>query len=153
MDIGSGNTYPAGALSNFAPHPFEIDGIPCNSMEGWLQALKFKSEDMQKEVCLLVGAKAKFKGKKKNWYVTQTLWWKGKEIDRHSQEYQDLLDKAFGRLALNSKFRAALLASGNAVLTHSMGKSDPSKTVLTTQEFCSRLTRIREKIKQEKALF
>jgi hypothetical protein len=26
MDIGSGNAYPANALSNFAPHPFEFDG-------------------------------------------------------------------------------------------------------------------------------
>jgi predicted NAD-dependent protein-ADP-ribosyltransferase YbiA (DUF1768 family) len=147
MDIGSGNSYPAAALSNFAPHPFEIDGIRCNSMEGFLQSLKFKSEDMQREVCLLVGMKAKYKGKKKNWYVTQTLWWRGKEIDRHSEEYQKLLNKAFYRLALNTRFRAALLASGNAVLTHTIGKSDPSKTVLTTQEFCSRLMRLREMIK------
>ena len=32
MDIGSGNGFPASSLSNFAPHPFIIDGIPCNSM-------------------------------------------------------------------------------------------------------------------------
>jgi predicted NAD-dependent protein-ADP-ribosyltransferase YbiA (DUF1768 family) len=153
MDIGSGNTYPACALSNFAPHPFEIDGIPCNSMEGFLQALKFKSEDMQKEVCLLVGAKAKFKGKHKNWYRTQTLWWKGQEIDRHSNEYQNLLDRAFGELAKNTEFRKALLATQNANLTHSIGKRDPHKTILTTQEFCSRLMRLREQMKKDKALF
>lgn len=34
MDIGSKNGYPASALSNFAPHPFTIDGVECNSMEG-----------------------------------------------------------------------------------------------------------------------
>ena len=27
MDIGSKNGYPASALSNFAPHPFELDGV------------------------------------------------------------------------------------------------------------------------------
>lgn len=48
MDIGSGNGYPSAALSNFAPHPFTIDGIQCNSMEGFLQSLKFKDEEMQK---------------------------------------------------------------------------------------------------------
>jgi len=37
MNIGSGNTYPANSLSNFSPHPFEIDGIKANSMEGFLQ--------------------------------------------------------------------------------------------------------------------
>jgi len=36
MDIGSGNVYPLNSLSNFAPHPFEIDGVKCNSMEGFL---------------------------------------------------------------------------------------------------------------------
>lgn len=27
MDIGSGNSYPSCALSNFALHPFVIDGV------------------------------------------------------------------------------------------------------------------------------
>ena len=55
MDIGSGNGYPESALSNFAPHKFTIDNVECNSMEGFLQSLKFKNPDMQKEVCKLVG--------------------------------------------------------------------------------------------------
>lgn len=46
MDIGSGNSYPAVSLSNFSPHPFIIDDILCNSMEGFLQSLKFKDIEM-----------------------------------------------------------------------------------------------------------
>lgn len=153
MDIGSGKDYPSCALSNFAPHPFVIDDIECASMEGFLQSLKFKSPEIQVHVCTLVGVKAKFKGKNKKWWQTQTLYWKGVEINRHSKEYQDLLDRAFNELAKNSGFRRALLASGTAVLNHSMGKTDESKTVLTTREFCSRLTKIREHIRKEKALF
>ena len=153
MNIGSGNSYPANSLSNFAPHPFELDGVQINSMEAWLQSLKFKSVEMQEEVCKLVGRGAKFKGKHKKWYINQKLYWRGKEIDRHSKEYQLLLDRAYEALSKNKKFRAALLASGNSVLTHSIGKSDSSKTILTTREFCSRLTRIREKLKNEKSLF
>lgn len=65
MDIGSGNGYPESALSNFAPHKFTIDDVECNSMEGFLQSLKFKNPDMQKEVCKLVGKAAKFKGQEK----------------------------------------------------------------------------------------
>lgn len=38
MDIRSGKDYPSSALSNFAPHPFEIDGVKCASMEGFLQS-------------------------------------------------------------------------------------------------------------------
>lgn len=149
MNIGSGNDYPANSLSNFSPHPFVIDGVECNSMEGFLQSLKFKSVDMQKHVCTLVGREAKFKGKPKKWWLTQTLWWQGKEIDRHSDEYQELLDRAFEALAKNSGFRKALLASGNSALTHSMGKSDEHHTILTEREFCSRLSNLRKSIQEE----
>ncbi|HWP46197.1 MAG TPA: hypothetical protein VNM22_03460 [Candidatus Limnocylindrales bacterium] len=148
MDIRSGVDWPASALSNFAPHKFVIDGIQCHSMEGFLQSLKFKNPEMQKEVCKLVGKAAKLKGKNKNWHQTQKLWWQGKEIGRHSQEYQDLLDRAYQALAQNEGFRKALLATGNAVLTHSIGKNDPHKTVLTPREFCSRLMTIRDSLKK-----
>lgn len=147
MNIGSGSKYPAGKLSNFSPSPFVYDGVHCNSMEGFLQSLKFKNPDMQKEVCKLVGKKAKFKGKKKKWWKTQTLWWNGEEIDRHSDRYQEILDGAFLALSKNKKFAKALLSTGNAPLTHSLGKRDPHRTVLTIREFCGRLESIREKIK------
>lgn len=149
MDIGSGSGFPSAILSNFAPHPFVIDGVECNSMEGFLQSLKFSNPEMQKEVCKLVGKAAKFKGKKKKWWRTQTLHWQGTEILRDSQEYQDLLDRAFSALAQNSGFRAALLATGNSVLTHSIGKTKITETVLTRQEFCSRLMKIRTQLREE----
>ena len=149
MDIGSGTGFPSATLSNFAPHPFIIDGVQCNSMEGFLQSLKFSSPEMQIEVCKLVGKAAKFKGKKKKWWRTQTLFWQGKEISRHSEEYQQLLDRAFKALAQNTSFQKALLATGDAVLTHSIGKTNPSETVLTRSEFCSRLTQIRKELRNK----
>lgn len=149
MDIGSGTGYPSANLSNFAPHTFIIDGIECASMEGFLQSLKFSNPDMQKEVCKLVGKAAKFKGKKKKWYRTQTLYWQGKEIKRDSEEYQELLDRAFNALAKNEGFKKALLATGNSTLTHSIGKKKTNETVLTVQEFTSRLLKIRTKLQTE----
>ena len=148
MDIGSGTGWPSAALSNFTPHPFVIDGVECASMEGFLQSLKFKEPDMQVEVCKLVGKAAKFKGKKKKWWRTQTLYWQGQEFKRDSQEYQDLLDRAFDALAQNTGFQKALLATGKATLTHSIGKSKETETVLTKQEFCSRLTNIRNNLQK-----
>lgn len=150
MDIGSGAGWPSAALSNFAPHPFVIDGVACASMEGFLQSLKFKEPAMQIEVCKLVGKAAKFKGKKKKWWRTQTLYWKGVEYKRDSEEYQELLDRAFDALAENASFQKALLATNNATLTHSIGKSKIQETVLTKQEFCSRLMKIREKLQRSK---
>ena len=148
MDIKSGCGYPASALSNFAPHPFTFRGVPCNSMEGFLQGLKFENPDMQKYVCTLVGYAAKKKGKFKNWQESQTLYFQGVAIKRDSDEYQKLLDEAYEALAKNSSFRAALLATQNAVLEHSIGRSKTNETVLTRSEFCGRLMRLREQMKQ-----
>jgi predicted NAD-dependent protein-ADP-ribosyltransferase YbiA (DUF1768 family) len=144
MDIGSGNAYPSNALSNFAPHPFEVDGVSINSMEGFLQSLKFKSIEMQAKVCTLIGYAAKKKGRNKNWQETQTLWWKGNPIKRNSKEYQDLLDKAYTQLYTNEKFKKALDATKGMTLTHNIGKSKKNDTVLTKSEFCSRLRKLRD---------
>lgn len=149
MDIGSKNGYPSAALSNFAPHPFTIDGVECASMEGFLQSLKFDNPDVQREVCQLVGKAAKFRGKNKKWWRTQTLYWMGTPYKRDSVEYQELLDRAYNALAENIGFCRALLASGNATLTHSIGNVDPTHTVLTRREFCSRLTKIRIRLQEE----
>lgn len=144
MDIRSKHKYPSNTLSNFAPHPFKLDDVEISSMEGFIQSLKFKSPEMQKEVCKLVGFAAKKKGKNKNWYQTQTLWWKGEPIKRESQEYQDLLDRAYTQLYKNTGFKKALEASHNATLTHTIGRSNLKETVLTKSEFCSRLTKLRD---------
>lgn len=146
MDIGSGSGYPAAALSNFAPHPFVIDGIECNSMEGFLQSLKFRDVEMQKYICTLVGKSAKFKGKKKKWYREQILYWQGKEIKRDSDEYTELITRAYNAIYKNASFKKALLATAGCTLTHSIGKNKKSETVLTKSEFIGQLNRLRNKM-------
>jgi hypothetical protein len=146
MDIGSGSGYPSSALSNFSPHAFVFDGVPCASMEGFLQSLKFDKPHIQVEVCKLVGLAAKFRGKKRNkaWKSRQTLWWKGVAYDRHGDAYQELLDGAYNAMCAQSdSFRRALVASGKSVLSHSIGWNKEADTVLTEREFCARLTRLR----------
>lgn len=150
MDIGSKRSGPAGKLSNFTPRPFVFRGVDVSSMEGLLQAFKFKDPEMQKHCCTLVGFKAKKFGSKKNWQTTQTLWWQGEPIKRDSEEYQQLLDDAYWALyTTNEKAKKTLLASGEANLIHSMGRSKINETVLTKQEFCSRLMKIRATLKAE----
>ena len=148
MDIGSGHSYPANALSNFTPRKFIFDGIECNSAEGLLQSFKFESWDMQKHVCTLVGRAAKFKGKDKKWWKTGKLYWKGVEIDRFGKEYQELLDRAYAAMTDQSEsFRKALIASGDAVFTHEIGKNDEKRTILTVSEFVRRLNSNRARIR------
>ena len=144
MDIGSGKGYPSSSLSNFAPHPFIMDGVQCASMEGFLQSLKFESVEMQEYVCTLVGKAAKFKGKKKKWWQKQELYWRGKVYKRDSLEYQRLLNRAYNSLYENRSFRTALESTGKAILEHSIGKNKIQETVLTRSEFCSRLMYLRD---------
>lgn len=148
MNIGSKTSYPASALSNFAPHRFVFEDVECASMEGLLQAFKFDKCHIQVEVCKLVGLAAKRRGQKRNkaWKRVQKLWWKGVEYDRHGTEYQQLLDRAYETLAKNDSFKRALLSTGGCAFTHSIGKSNPSDTCLTEREFCSRLERLRNKL-------
>ena len=115
-------------------------------MEGFLQSLKFKSPEIQNEVCKLVGKAAKFKGKKKKWWRDQTLYWQGEPIKRDSEEYQELLKRAYDALFENEGFRRALEATKGATLTHSIGNNDIHRTVLTEREFISQLNRLRKKL-------
>jgi len=144
LDIRAKAPYPAGALSNFAAYPFVLDGVDCASMEGFLQSLKIEDASEQIRVCALSGPYAQSVGRKHDWAISGTLWWQGRPIDRLSDDYQALLDRAYDALfAQSERFRGALAATGEATLTHKLGKSDPCETILTTEEFCGQLTRLR----------
>lgn len=158
MEVGGNNkTYPGRNLSNFFPHPFTFRGIEVASMEGFLQGLKFKSPEMQREVFKLVGFAAKKKGAPKNWQQSQTLWFQGNPIPRRSETYQSLLDEAYDAMyEQNTAFRKALTdVPVDAVLTHSIGRTNESETVLTIREFIGRLNKLRrgEKLCKSPAVF
>ena len=149
IDIHSKGEYPACDLSNFAKYEFYVDSIKCLSMEGFLQSLKFRSTKKQKQVCLFVGKKAKNSTRytiaQLRWRITRNLYWQGKRINRFSDEYQKLIDRAYDMLSQNEDFQKALKDTSSCKLTHSIGKRDMRKTVLTEYELISRLERIRKK--------
>lgn len=151
MDIVSTKPWPLDALSNFYPHAFEFDAIDCASMEGLLNAFKFEDVKDQERCCAMEGIIAKRFGRGRNriWQAQQTLWWDGDAYDRHGKPYQRLLDRAFATLAHVPAFAEALLATGTAPLTHRMGCPDPRLTVLTEEEFCSRLMVLRNLLRRE----
>ena len=66
---------------------------------------------------------------------------------RHSHEYKDFINEAYTALAANKDFREALLATGRKRLYNAYALTDPSKTVLTGQEQCRALMRLRKKLK------
>ena len=144
MDIHSKGEYPSNMLSNFAPHEFEIDGIKCGGMEGFLQSLKYRNSTKQKVICALSGKEAKAAGSKKwLWKWTHNVWWRGKKIKRTSDEFSKLIDRAYMELSKNHNFAKALLDTGDEKLTHSIGGHDPFKTILTEEEFVAQLMNVR----------
>lgn len=144
IDIKAKAPWPAGALSNFARHAFTFDGVACASMEGFLQSLKIADAREQERVCGLEGPVAQSVGRKYDWRADGLLWWRGVSYDRLSDAYQTLLDRAYQTLFDQSKmFRDALAATAGVQITHSFGKDDPCETILTVEEFISRLERLR----------
>lgn len=142
--IFSTGTYPGKVLSNLHPNAFTFDGMPCASMEGLLQSFKFQDTARQALLCGMSGLDAKYGGRAGDgWKASQMLWWRNVPYDRHSSEYQRLLNQAYGALGENPDFQKALLTTGDEDLEHPIGSQDPSKTILTQQEFVARLTSLR----------
>ncbi len=152
MDIHSKSEYPFNMLSNWAPHQFEIDGVKCGSMEGFLQSLKYRNVTNQQAVCALSGKEAEAVGNKKwLWKWTHNVWWQGQKIKRSSEKFSQLIERAYMKLSENSDFAKALIKSGDAVLEYSIAGHDPFKTILTEEEFVVQLTKVRHYLLTKKS--
>ena len=111
--------------------------------------IEIQKHKKAKVVCLLVGKKAKnstrYTISQLRWRITHNLYWQEKRINRFSDEYQKLIDRAYDMLSQNEDFQKALKDTSSCKFTHSIGKRDMRKTVLTEYELISRLERIRKK--------
>lgn len=144
IDIWSKNKYPANTLSNLYDSIFIFDDVECHSMEGFLQSLKYKDQECQRQICKMKGLDAK-RQSTSEWQENQIVWWKGKAVNRQSEEYFNLVSRAYTALYhQNLYYRAALLSTKGKRLLHSRGKNDPHETILTEQEFCTVLTKMRD---------
>ncbi len=148
LNIHSKGSYPAHALSNFAPHVFRFDGIEIMCMEAFLQSLKFADITQQDAVLQMCAKEAKEAGTAQGWQTF--LFWRGEKIDRYSEAYRSLIERAYLALYENPAFREALSASGRCILRHSIGKSFRRHTVLTKREFIRNLYKLRKKLRREK---
>lgn len=145
IDIRSDAPSLGGKLSNLRSRPFEFCAIQCGSIEGVLQSFKFADPLEQPAVCRLHGFNARKTGMGRDWRSAQTLYWMGEAYARESAEYQQLLDALYqAAFDQNEEFREELALSKGYTLQHSMGKEDPKQTILTRDEFISRLERLRD---------
>lgn len=144
VDIWSTGDYPADVLSNLCSNGFRFDGIECGSMEGFLQSLKYKDADKQRQICGMKGKNAK-KATCTGWQTDQIVWWKGQAVDRQGEGFAKLLRKAYEAMFDQSeRFRTALMSTRGKMLYHSRGENNQFKTILTEKEFCTILTEIRD---------
>lgn len=144
VDIWSKSPYPANVLSNLHDNRFCFDGMECGSMEGFLQSLKQKDRERQRQVCSMAGKEAK-RMTNADWQEQQTVWWKGEAIDRQGEAFLVLVREAYTAMfEQNERFHAALMSTRGKVLYHSQGEQDSHKTILTEQEFCGILTDLRD---------
>lgn len=144
MDIRSDGLYPSNVLSNLCSNGFRFEGMVCGSMEGFLQSLKYKDRDKQRQICSMKGGNAR-KRSITSWQTDQIVWWKEYAIDRQGEEFQQLLRRAYQAMFDQSqRFRDALMQTRGMTLVHSIGEMNPYKTILTSQEFCGILTEIRD---------
>lgn len=134
------------ALSNFFPHSFIFEGVKCCSMESFIQSLREKDSTLQKEICLNYPGKAAYNLKAflTDWKETGLIYWKGKQIVRISDEYTQLITRAYDALFReNIVFREVLYRSKDKILIHSIGSDNENETLLTELEFRYQLNRLR----------
>lgn len=138
-------------LSNLYPYRFEIDGVIVESMEGFLQSLKCKNIDNKKTLWGMHGYKCWKYGQSFNqWKDDQLVYWNGQKIDRQSDEYTKLIERAFDCLFQNQDFKENLRLSLKDEVDHSKGKTDKKDSLLTKKEYIDNLNRLRDKLRPKR---
>ncbi|MBR6689206.1 MAG: hypothetical protein IKL68_04245 [Clostridia bacterium] len=148
-------------LSNLYPHKFVLYGfyptsniseeqITIPSMESFLQGLKIKDATLQNIFMTRYSAMdaCKMSATLNDWKETQTLWFNGEPYNRYSDEYTDLITKAYDALfETNVIFREIVLPKFKGkILIHTIGKDSESDTVLTEAEFRHQLNRLMKRL-------
>ncbi len=111
-------------ISNFAHTPFELDGLPYASVEGFWQGLKFPGERARARVAALYGQAAKSAAAG---LEPRSLRYRGATVRYGTPEHWALMRRACeAKFTQNAAARAALLATGARPLTHVMRRDSRS---------------------------
>lgn len=143
-------------LSNLFPHCFAFSTdesqkiVYCASMESFLQSLKIENPELQIQFAEEYTGYMAYKARLAlpDWRIKQELYFNGKSYDRHSQEYQDLITRAYDCLfESNDIFREIVLPRfKDYTLIHSIGETNSNETILTASEYLYQLRRLMDKL-------
>lgn len=133
-------------LSNFAATTFEIDGVTCRSVEGFIQGIKFPIADERRDQCFLsIGREAKRMARKAlKDYGALLVWWQGEEIVYGSTCHHQLIARAIRcKFEQNKRAHALLLKTEGVKLTHDLGRAESATTSLPADVFIKILEELR----------
>ena len=124
-------------LSNLFPYKFYFKGYQFGSAEGFFQALKFKDKKCQKLIFKMSGTDSNnIKcAQDYNWKEKHIVFFLGKQFNRMSNAYDDLIDELYVALLQNPLYVNALKKVGNKYILHAIGETEKAETVFSRYEF------------------
>lgn len=84
-----------------------------------------------------------------DWKETGIVYWQGEEINRYSEEFDDLVDEMYISAIQNPLYRNVLKDCERNII-HTMGGKEKSDTVFTRYEFEKQLNCLKDFLKVEK---
>ncbi|AUC97805.1 hypothetical protein CWS35_28845 [Bradyrhizobium sp. SK17] len=134
------------ALSNFVLSPFVLDGALYASVEGFIQGIKFREDDINRRTAFaLSGWPAKYLGDTAD---RSGAYWQGRRIPYGSDDHHRLIERAIrARILQCEGLRAALESTAGTTLVHApaAGVESPA-TSLPALVFCRILTQLRSEL-------
>jgi predicted NAD-dependent protein-ADP-ribosyltransferase YbiA (DUF1768 family) len=116
INVTSDSPHPIGLIANFAPTPFELDGMAYACVEAFWQSLRFPDAERPR-IAKLDGAAAKRESSQQPY--GQSVVYGGDTIAVGTYEHWALMQRACrAKFEQNADARAALLATGERPLIH-----------------------------------
>lgn len=124
------------ALSNLFPYEFVFKGKKLSSIECFFQGIKIKDKDVQEYVFKYSGLDSNSikVASDFNWKEEGIIYWQGEQINRDSEEFNDLVDELYISAIKNPLYRNVLINVDRPII-HSIGEIDKNETVFTRYEF------------------
>ncbi len=126
------------AIGNLAHTPFVLRGLPCASIEGFWQSLKFEDELDRRRIRGLFGKAAKTAAFDRP--TPERFDYDGKSYVTSSPEHRALmLEACRAKFAQNEEARTALLSTGDRPLTHRVRRDSASIPGVVLADFWMRI--------------
>lgn len=151
INVGYKHSGPyAKVLSNLFPYEIEFRGKKLKCIEAFFQGIKFKDITMQNMVFEYTALNSNYVKvcSGYDWKETGIVYWQGEEINRYSEEFDDLVDEMYISAIQNPLYRNVLKDCERNII-HTMGGKEKSDTVFTRYEFEKQLNCLKDFLKVE----